>query len=245
MILTLLKKKSLDGDVYQFTFKPSKPLMWKAGQQMQITLPHEHVDNLGITRTLSIASAPFEENIILLTHCGIQSSSFKRALRDLEPGDTVEAGSPEGGFILENPHKKYTFIASGIGIAPYRAILMDLDYHNQPIDVVLIYSNSTDHFPFKNEIEELVERHHKLSVFYSVDPDEKERGRIKEMITGMEDNPIYMSGVYVRKIAAMFDGRDTHPKRVVHDGEVVESEEITRPGFVVAEEVELMSLWGE
>ena len=63
MQLKLVEKKNLEGDIYLFTFEPSMPLMWKAGQQMVFTLKHAEPDNLGITRTLSVASAPFEKNI--------------------------------------------------------------------------------------------------------------------------------------------------------------------------------------
>jgi ferredoxin-NADP reductase len=179
MKLTLTDKKNLEGDIHLFTFTPEKLIMWKAGQQMVFTLPLTKPDNLGGSRTLSIASAPFEKNIVVLTHCGDLASSFKKALKDMRVGDEIEAGDPYGAFTIQNPTEDHTFIAAGVGIAPFRSILLDLDYHNQPLNCMLFYSHSTEKFPFKDEIEELLERHTNFKVFYTIDPNEIERGRIR------------------------------------------------------------------
>lgn len=221
MKIQLLEKENVEGNIWAFTFEPPLPLVWKAGQQMVVTLNHPHPDNLGIKRTLSIATAPFEEKIMFLTHCDRHSSSFKQALLALEKGDTVEVSDAQGDFVITDPTKEYTFVAAGVGIAPFRAMLMDLDYHNQPINILLIYSHTSQNFLFKDEIEELVERHANFKVFYNIDPTEKERGRIKEAIVGREGHPIYMSGIYIRKIATMFDSRDTSPRHLVHEGQAV------------------------
>lgn len=243
MILTLTNKQNLEKDIFLFTFKPQKPLMWKAGQQMEFTLKHARPDALGIKRIFSIASAPFEKNVLVLTHCGVLASTFKKALKNMRIGGTIEATLPEGDFVITDPHKEHTFIAAGVGIAPVRAMLMDLDYHNQPIRANLIYSHNTEHFPFMEEIEELVDRHAHLGVFYNIDPYEIDRGRIKETIVGVEDHPIYMSGIYIRKVASMFDYRDTTPRRVVHDGQTTKRH--TRLEGADSEELSLASLIGE
>lgn len=243
MILTLLSKQNLEKDLYLFTFKPRRAFLWKAGQQMEFTLKHPRPDNLGIKRYFSIASAPFEKNVLVLTHCGAQASSFKKALKNMPIGGTIEATKPEGDFIISDPHKDYTFIAAGVGIAPIRAMLMDLDYHNLPIRASLIYTHGTAHFPFLEEIEELVERHAHLGVFYNIDPKEIDRGRIKETIVGVEDHPIYMSGVYIRKIASMFDYRDASPRRLVHDGRAVRRKNNRAEKMEILATVD--SLWGE
>jgi len=243
MQLSLIEKKNLEGDIYLFTFAPKEPLMWKAGQQMVFTLEHLNPDNLGIKRTLSIASAPFEKNIIVLTHCGEQASTFKKALKAMREGDTIEAGAPEGDFIIKDPEKQYTLIAAGVGIAAYRSMLMDLDYHNLPINITLIYSHTSENFPFKDEIEELLERHENFQVFYTIDPKEIDRGRIKEAVVGLDDNPVYMSGVYIRKIATMLDHRDVSPRRIVHDGRATAM--TPRQEEIQAEETYLNSMLGE
>jgi ferredoxin-NADP reductase len=243
MKLTLINKKNLEDDIYLFTFRPEVSLMWRAGQQMVFTLASGNHDNLGNSRTLSIASAPFEKNVMVLTHCGEQASTFKTMLRQMGEGDEIEGDDPFGAFVIREPKKDYTLIAAGVGIAPFRSILMDLDYHNQPMNVMLFYSHVSEKFPFKKDIEELLERHANFKVFYTIDPTEVERGRIKEVLVGMADHPIYMSGIYVRKIATMLDYRDVSPRRTVHDGR---GTELTRHQVKIQkDELCLASMWGE
>ena len=196
--------------------------MWKAGQKMVFTLLSGKHDNLGNSRTLRIASAPFEKNVMVLTHCGEQASTFKMVLRDMREGDEIGAGTPFGVFVVQDPEKDCTLIAAGVGIAPFRSMLIDLDYHNQPMNVMLFYSHVSEKFPFMEEIEELLERHTNFKVFYTIDPTETERGRIKEVLVGMADHLIYMSGIYIRKIAMMLDYHDVSPRRTVHDGRKTE-----------------------
>ena len=243
MKLFLIDSKNLEDDIYLFTFKPEKILMWTSGQQMVFTIASKHADSLGISRTLSIASAPFEKNILVLTHCSNQSSTFKTDLKNLKPGDSIEASEPFGDFVLTDSSKHHTLIASGVGIAPYRAMLLELDYHNLPLDCMLFYSHITEHFPFKALLDELVERHSNFSVYYTIDPKEIERGRIKEVVVGLADEPIYMSGIYIRKIATMLDHRDVKPKHLVHDGET--SGQSPRQLIIQKEEKYLASMWGE
>ena len=48
-------------------------------------------DDRGLERFFSIASAPHEEHVILTTRFASKSSSFKKALKNLRHGDSVEA----------------------------------------------------------------------------------------------------------------------------------------------------------
>jgi len=243
MNLKLTAKTKIDGDIYLFTFQPPKPLLWKAGQQIVVTLPHPHPDDLGISRTFSIASAPFEKDIMVTTHCSPQASTFKKALRELREGDTVESSLPTGDFIMDHPEKEHLFIAAGVGIAPYRAILQDLDFHNQPLNITLMYSHRSEHFPFKEEIEELLERHPEFKVYYTIDPTEIERGRIKEKIANLEDLPIYMSGIYIRKITNMLNHHDVSTQRTLHSAHATPV--TSRQREIQQEEGYLSGFWGE
>ena len=229
MLLTLLNKQHLDDDIYLFTFKPQQALSWKAGQEIELTVKHAKPDNLGITRTFSIASAPFEKNILIITHCADNASTFKQALHKKQIGETVEASQPWGEFVIDDPKKEYTFVAAGVGISPYRAILMDLDYHNLPINVTLIYSHTSGNFPFKEEIEELLDRQPHFQVFYNIDPQQIERPHIKEEV-GKVKAPIFMSGIHLRKIENLLS--PTH-------------ETISPQENYCEEDRYLRSLWGE
>jgi ferredoxin-NADP reductase len=243
MKLTLIDKKTLQQEVYLHTFEPERPLSWKAGQQMHFNLKHPIPDNLGTRRVFSIASAPFEKNVMVLTRCSPQGSTFKRFWRAIQIGESIEADLPFGDFVIQDPKKEYTLIASGIGIAPYRSMLMDMDQRGLSINATLLYTDNSEHFPFKEDIEALLRHHPRFQVFYATDPAEEEHGRIKEVLDGMEDHPIYMSGIYIRKIATMLDGKDLAPVSTVHAGQATLM--ARRQEEIRSEERSLVGMWGE
>jgi hypothetical protein len=53
-------------------------------------------------RFFSIASAPHEEHVMLTTRFASRSSSFKKALKNLRRGDSVEAHDLEGDFVVDD-----------------------------------------------------------------------------------------------------------------------------------------------
>jgi ferredoxin-NADP reductase len=174
MKLILVAKRFETADVMSFIFKGFNgdvPLTWQAGQFLSYALPHPDPDDRGITRYFTIASAPFEGHVMLTTRFASgRSSSFKRALRQLPAGAAVEVGEPDGDFILGDPNGEHILLAGGIGVTPFRAILLDLDHSGLPINATLLYANRTPDFVYKDEIDRLAGRHAGLVVRYLVSP---------------------------------------------------------------------------
>ena len=62
---------------------------------------------------------------------------------DLSIGDTIETSGPDGDFIIDDSPrgeagpKNYIFIAGGIGITPFRSILLQMDFEKLSINVQL------------------------------------------------------------------------------------------------------------
>jgi len=138
--LKLQEKRQLSAQVYDFIWVPERPIEHLPGQYMEWTLPVAHADNRGNRRTFTIASSPTEKTV----HLGVKfydpPSTFKKALRALEPGDYLQGGQVAGGFTL--PHdasQKMVWIAGGIGITPFRSMLAYLIDKRQKRDVVLFY----------------------------------------------------------------------------------------------------------
>src|SRR5688572_20672275 len=98
-----------------FVFRSDAPLSWQPGQFLHYRLPHLNADERGITRYFTIASAPFEKHVMLTTRfAGEHSSSFKRALRQLPVGATVDVDAPDGDFVLADPAQEHVLLAGGI-----------------------------------------------------------------------------------------------------------------------------------
>ncbi|HLZ14984.1 MAG TPA: hypothetical protein VKQ34_03245 [Candidatus Saccharimonadales bacterium] len=139
--LRLLEKHQLSANVYDFVFTPSvRSFHFEPGQYMEWTLPHRHTDGRGNRRTFTIASSPTEPEV----HIGVKfyqpSSSFKRTLLAMEPGQAITAGQVAGDFVLpKDPSRKLVFVAGGIGITPFRSQLKYLLDSGQMRDIVLLY----------------------------------------------------------------------------------------------------------
>jgi ferredoxin-NADP reductase len=194
MKFTLTATKQEASDTFSFIFAPDQSLQWKAGQLLRYVLNHPDPDDRGVERYFSIASAPHEKHVMLTTRFASRSSSFKKALKNLRPGDAIEAHDLEGDFVVVDPKKTFVFIAGGIGITPFRAILLDLEYNQQPLNVQLLYANRDNDFPYRKELEALKARHPKFRIDYVVSPNRIDEKSIPQLVPNIEKPILYVSG---------------------------------------------------
>lgn len=195
MKLILVDKRSETEDVTSFIFRSDAPLKWQAGQFLHYSLPHADPDDRGVTRYFTIASAPFEGQVMLTTRFAPErGSSFKRALRQLPLGAAVDVGEPDGDFIVGDPGHEHIFIAGGIGVTPFRAILLDLDHRELPINATLLYANRNPDFVYKAEMDRLAARHPRLVVRYLVSPERVIQSSIRGVSAGLAKPIFYVSG---------------------------------------------------
>lgn len=181
-------------DVISFVFKPEEAIQWHAGQFLHYTLPHDNPDERSVERWFTISSAPFENEIHLTTRFDPKGSTFKKALHNLQIGETIEADGLEGDFVIDDPSKQFVFIAGGMGITPYRSILLDLDHKGISINAKLLYANRDENFVFKDQLESLKSKHTNFSIEYFISPQKIDEEAIKQAGEGMNDPIYYVSG---------------------------------------------------
>jgi len=124
-------------------FQFEKPLGFDfiPGQSTDLTLlnPPE-TDSEGNIRTFSIASAPFEDQLIFATR--MRDTAFKRSLKKMPLGTAVKMDAAMGSFTLhKNSAKPAVFLAGGIGITPFSSIVRQADHDHAPHKLYLFYSN--------------------------------------------------------------------------------------------------------
>ena len=95
-VLTLERIERAAADTYDFIFSTPHKLAFQPGQYLEWTLGMDHADNRGNRRYFTVASAPTEDSVRLGVKFYGRSSAFKRALGDMEPGDTIHAGTTGG-----------------------------------------------------------------------------------------------------------------------------------------------------
>lgn len=194
MKLTLISKKSEAGGATSFVFQPDSALAWQAGQFLHYTLPHKNPDERKTERYFTISAAPFEKNVMVTARFSEKGSSFKKALSALPIGGTIEAEGPEGDFVVDDPSAEFVFIAGGIGVTPYRSILLDLDNKGISIKCKLLYANRDNNFIFREELEALAKKHPNFRIRYFVDPERIDEAAIKQEAPDLAKPIFYVSG---------------------------------------------------
>jgi ferredoxin-NADP reductase len=124
-------------------FRFAKPADWsyRAGQFVDITLldPPE-TDSEGNTRGFSISSAPHEDVIMITTR--LRDTAFKRVLQTMPLGTAVRIEGPFGDLRLHHATRPAVVLTGGIGITPFRSILLDtIRTGGLPYPVVVFYAN--------------------------------------------------------------------------------------------------------
>jgi ferredoxin-NADP reductase len=139
---TKLKSRSEVADrTMAFYLEKPPGFQFRPGQYLDLELiePPE-TDSQGAARTLSIASAPYEEDLVVATR--MRDSAFKRVLARLPIGTQLKLEGPMGSFTLHrNSSRAAVFLAGGIGITPFRSILCQAAKEKLPHQLYLFYSN--------------------------------------------------------------------------------------------------------
>jgi ferredoxin-NADP reductase/Na+-translocating ferredoxin:NAD+ oxidoreductase RnfD subunit len=146
LLLRLKEKIQLAPLVYDFIFVPNRQLAFNAGQYLEWTVTPHKPDLRGNRRYFSIASSPTEKEIRIGVKIPEKSSTFKKILNSMNPGETLMAGHLSGDFTLPrgaaSRNQTIVGIAGGIGITPFRSMVKYLIDTSQKTDMVLFYAAS-------------------------------------------------------------------------------------------------------
>lgn len=137
--LTFVEKQHEHGDIYTFRFSPSRPLKHIAGQHGLFVLP-----GLGGLHIFSLSSAPEEQYVSISTHVR-KESKYKQRLNSLTSGDRITILGPVLDFIFKDEATEYVFLAQGIGITPFRSLLVHADRAKLPLSTTLIHVEGDSH----------------------------------------------------------------------------------------------------
>ena len=122
-----------------FRFAKPDGFVFKAGQAIRLELIDPPAAAGQSSRTLSLVSAPFEQELVLATR--MRDSAFKRAFKALPDGASVRIDGPFGDLTLGDSARPAVFIAGGIGITPFMSMLRQAAEDRSPQRLFLAYSN--------------------------------------------------------------------------------------------------------
>jgi ferredoxin-NADP reductase len=140
-MVKLLGRELIAEETMAFHFTKPDGFVYKAGQFADFTLiDPSKTDAEGNIRGFSLASAPYEPDLIIATR--LRATAFKQVLRELPDGTLLQLDAPYGSFMLH--HKATTpavFLTGGIGITVVRSVLLDALHQGVPRRITLFYAN--------------------------------------------------------------------------------------------------------
>ncbi len=160
----LIRTQNEVGNIRTFIFETGGAL-WKAGQYQTWELPQIDGDEKARQHYFTIAAAPSEGEFHISTR--ISDSTFKQTLNGLQPGDEIEAHGIEGDFTWDD-ELPTVLVAGGIGVTPYRSILLERAATGKSLDAHLLYFGRDENFAFRSEFDELAQAHPELKIDYII-----------------------------------------------------------------------------
>ena len=142
LILKFVGRDKIANNTYSFNFKTDQDFIFRPGQYLEWTVPHEDTDASGIRRYFTIASAPTENNVEIGVKFPNNPSSFKRQLLNMNLDEEVVGSQLAGDFVLPaDKNQHLVFIAGGIGITPFKSMIQYLLDKGEKRPITLLYSN--------------------------------------------------------------------------------------------------------
>ena len=122
----------LTPTVFDQTFETDKPLEFSAGQFVSIIIPGAGPKGRDLRRAYSVASSPEQRPVELCVKI-VEDGPGTQYLFRLKPNDTFKAMAPYGDFTYKAKAGRHVcFVATGTGIAPFRAMAMSTHFQQSP-----------------------------------------------------------------------------------------------------------------
>ncbi|MGD9713729.1 MAG: FAD-dependent oxidoreductase [Thermomicrobiales bacterium] len=158
--IKLKSRQEIATDTMAFAFEKPTGFSFKAGQFGDFTLANPpETDAKGNTRGFSIASAPYEDDLMVATR--LRDTAFKRVLKTMPLGTAVAFDAPYGSLTLHSDASiPAVFLSGGIGVTPVRSIILQAAHDKLPHNIVLFDSNRRpEDAAFLDELAEAQKRH--------------------------------------------------------------------------------------
>jgi ferredoxin-NADP reductase len=161
----LKRRQQVAEGTMAFYFDRPPGFEFAGGQSIDMTLINPPAtDAEGNTRAFSLAGAPTEPGLMVATR--LRDTAFKRTLRELEPGAEVRIEGPFGSMTLHRKtNRPAVILAGGIGITPFRSMIVQAMKVDTGHSIFLFYSNRRpEDAAFLSEFQELALQHGNLKL---------------------------------------------------------------------------------
>lgn len=220
----LRELRELAPDVRHFVFEIEgiERFDFTPGQFVSL---HGQVEGKQITRAYSLAAPPNGNRVELCLN-RVAGGVFSPHLFELTSGDAMELTGPTGFFVPRPMPRANLLVATGTGIAPYRAMLPSLLEADRP--VTLIFGTRYEHSILYREEWENWEKHYAHFRFWPTlsRADEQWTGRrgyvqasLPEALGGSLDADVFVCGLraMVDDVRALAKSLGLDRKQIVYE----------------------------
>jgi ferredoxin-NADP reductase len=208
---------------FEFEVPERKDFPFTPGQFVSIK---EEVAGREVTRAYSIASAPDGNRFALCLNC-VPDGLISPLLFALKPGEHVEVQEPLGYFTLRHPERPAVFVATGTGIAPFRAMLLSA-LPNGAMITLLFGVRYPYGLLYRQELEKLAERFPQFRFIPTITrPDESWSGAVGRvqvhLVTALANHAstpdVYICGLkeMVDDVRAVLKQKGLDRKQIIYE----------------------------
>lgn len=167
MIARLIESRFLSPEIKHFVFEvpETAELLYRPGQFVSLS---REFDGKRITRAYSTASPPAGNRFELCLNL-VEGGRFSPFLFAMRPGETVDMEGPLGTFHLRDTVRDTMLVATGTGIAPYRAMLLDALPRFLETRFTLVFGARHEAgLVYRDEFNALAGRHANFTPYYTL-----------------------------------------------------------------------------
>jgi len=222
----LIQSQEIAPEVRHFLLEAEgiERLEYTPGQFVSLSAERE---GKTITRAYSLASAPGGDNRFELCLNRVEQGRLSPLLFDMRPGDAIEMRPPLGQFVLRKPPRESIFIATGTGIAPFRAMLEAHLSKSSPPITLLFGVRYESHLLYRMEFEEMAGRFPQFRFWPTLSrPEESWKGRaghvqahLAEAVDDRRDLDVYLCGLkqMVDDVRGLLKGMGFDRKQIFYE----------------------------
>lgn len=157
------------------------PVRFVPGQFITVYFPEAGTPE---GKSYSLSGAPDEEGLRITVKA---MGEFSHRLTKMQAGDIVTASLPYGFFFSDNTDTDIVLVAAGIGIAPFRSMLLDALNIYPSRKIILYYTCKREsEIIFKDELEGLASTSKQFSTSYFLTQEgAKERIDVKKLVENL------------------------------------------------------------
>lgn len=158
-----------NDNIFTIAIKTNKPMPFRAGQFCFLRLSGR---KLYARHPFTISSTPQESELLFTVK---NTGRFTEVLSKLQAGDKINVDGPFGRFFARQKENEFVFIAGGVGITPFRSLIIDLLKNNPDAKISLIYcAKKIKDLVFRQEFDAL--QSEKFKVHYVLSDEENFAG---------------------------------------------------------------------